>query len=123
MKAIKLGPDGDLLLKTNPGGGIDFDIVENEAEAEQAIRIHLLTRQGEELFDPAMGLPVPEIVGLLDESFIEGSIRAALQRDPRVDAVGDMEMELDPKTRVVTVSFSVRLKDGGQVAIQSKIGG
>lgn len=100
----------------------DFDIVEGVEEVEQAIHVRLRTRRGEDIISPSVGLPIDAMMGIRTPAFIEGTFREELLKDPRVSAVQDFDLNLDPQVRRLDTAFSVVLKDTTTFTVEEKFG-
>lgn len=121
--ALKLNTQTkDLVMKTNSDGVLDFVITEGREEAEQAIIIWLLTRQGTDQVDPQVGLPLDVMMGVRNVDFIEGVIKEALSLIPRIQEVGDMSANLEAFTRRLNVDLPVTLVDGTEITIAEAFG-
>lgn len=115
--AIEMDNDGDLVLQTNEGGGIDLALIEGILEVQQAIEIRLRTIRGEDPFFPLVGLPIREIIGLFNPSFIEAVVRQTILQDRRVDRVGTITIDLKRETRTATVRAEITLKTGDEIDV------
>lgn len=123
--ALALDAAGDIMLTTNENGGIDFKLVDGRLEVEQAIRICLQTRLGEDTLSPQVGLPFHEMVGIFNPTFIAAIITQALVTDPRIQSVESVEVVLPDEgraTRIAEVSFTVKLLGGDALSVTEIFG-
>src|SRR5690349_8905661 len=121
--SILLDNEYDIKLLTRSDGSVTFLTAADRDEVEQALRIRLLTRRGEDIFSVTTGLPIGAMIANDSIAFAVGSITSEILRDNRVEAVGGVTADLTPLTRVLRVSASVSLKDGSQLPISVPIGG
>lgn len=113
------------MLKQVPGGGIDFDLVDGREEVEQAIRLRLQTRLGEDILSPQVGVPFHDLVGIFNPTLISALITQSLVRDPRIENISGMTITLPEEnraTRIAEVSFTVKLKGGDALTISDIFG-
>lgn len=113
FRDLQLGADGDLLVDT------DLHLVTDETDAAatvQAIKIYLQRFVGEWFLDLDAGIPYWEsILGARKDEAIKVAqivFRAELLKVWGVQSVLSLSVTVDGSTRVMTVAFSVKLKNG-----------
>lgn len=124
-KAITLDATGDIVIEDITDGGTTPSVVEQAREVEQALRIRLSTRLGEDPISPTVGLPISEMIGIFNPDFIAAAIRRCVMQEPRVDSIGPISVTLPDEnraTRRAEVSFSVKLKGGEEINLRRIFG-
>ena len=81
LETLKIDDDGDLVMDTLEDGGESFREVSGIEAVEQRLYIRLGTVLGEDMFDRRVGLPLSTMMGILDQDYVEGVIRAELKKD------------------------------------------
>lgn len=123
-KAISLNQVGDLKLTQNDAGNTDVDIIEDTKEVAQALVIRFRTRRGEDPISPRTGLPIPEIMGVFDNSLLNTILRTELQKDGRIKAIRRVATGLqdreDRHKRAVQGVVSTRLINNEAVTITER---
>ncbi|KRK40790.1 DUF2634 domain-containing protein [Loigolactobacillus bifermentans] len=117
MIDLKLDSSGDLAIED-----ADIAVVSDVEEVKQNIALTLRTRKGEFFADAEMGLDWDYLIGdSYKELYAAGAITDALLEDPRVTAVGEVNLELDHLSRHLnaTISFTIdkTIQTGMEVAI------
>lgn len=124
--AFALDGDYDLRLTTDENGVIDFATVEDRDEVEQAVKLRISTRKGEDPFDADVGVRFWAIIGIFNPDFIDAELRRAVLSEPRVEAVTNIIVtlpEANRAQRIAEVSVSVKVKGGEELTVEGLYGG
>jgi phage baseplate assembly protein W len=130
--SIPIDANGDMIIRSVIGEVLNAETavleqgvvrqytpyISGKEEVKQAITIRLLTRLGEDVLEPSMGLPIRSMILVNDDEYIRGAIRSCVLREPRVADVGQIDLERDPVTRQCKVSFTVQLRDTTNLRIE-----
>jgi len=112
MKDLLLTRDGDLYI--NPATG-DIKITDN---VEQAIKIRLLWFFQEWRLGPKYGIPYREEILIKNPNKlrVRQIFREAIMSVEEVTDVVDLAADVDPATRVLTVRYTAKVKDGSELS-------
>jgi len=112
MKDILITRSGDIYL--NPATG-DIEITDS---VEQAIRIRLLWFYKEWRLGPAKGIPYYEevLVKNPNKLRIKQLFREEILSVDEVDSVERLQATIDEATRILTVQYRVKVKEGAEIS-------
>jgi|GEM_PF-3210925 len=133
MPPLESHPTTSFKLKRVPAIGVlnpvfDLDLgddgapqlLEDSAELAQALTLRLLMVVGEAWEDPACGLPWLQLRGMRPGSreLVMYLVLAQLQKEPRVRQVQSLSVDVDQRTRRVSVTAYVITRDGSKVKVE-----
>jgi hypothetical protein len=112
MKDLLLTRNGDLYV--NPATG-DIEITDS---VEQAIRIRLLWFWREWRLGPEKGIPYWEEVFVKNPNKlrVRQLFREAIMEVAEVESVEDLQATIDTATRLLTVKYRAKCKDGAEIS-------
>lgn len=120
MKVVVLVSTGPTLtLRLDDDGDIVFDdlgrleMIEGPDAVRQGLRIRMITRLREWFLDAAFGIPWLELLGEkpVNVDRIRDEVSTALLRDPDVESIRRLDIDLDPLNRKLVVRFAVQVRD------------
>lgn len=110
MKSLKI-EGGDLVLENG-----EFVMLEGEEEEAQCIERVLTTNQGEWFLNQLHGLDYAHIFTKpFDEDRARLSIIEAINQDPRVESVEEIDFQFDRQSRHMVVAVRVKMVTGSTI--------
>lgn len=118
MRTFKLDGAGDLVFD----GQNNLAWVDGLDEKRQDLRLNLGTVQGEFFLDFLFGVDYFSILGAkpTDTAVIRAALLEALERNPRVDGVGALEVSFDRASRRLVVSLRAFM-GGDEVEVDEEV--
>jgi hypothetical protein len=124
--AFLIDGDGDTVMRADASGALDLVLVEDDEEVVQSLRLALLTRLGEDILHPDIGLPLDRIAAIGDATYAAGTVARSILQDDRIASASDVEADFpseeDRAIRRLLVRAHAVLKDGGNVVVEADLG-
>lgn len=110
MFTLKIDPaTNDLVFD----GQNNLVMVEGEDEIVQSIRLLLGTNTGEWFLNPQHGLVYEHLqVKVPDMERIRAEVMLALDQEPRISEVEDLQIDFDRQSRMLTICFRTTTQNG-----------
>lgn len=112
----------DLKTSVDEFGNKDFVLISGVEYVTQSIQVRLLTIQGEYPFDREFGFPYNQVVGVFNDTFVDGATRRALDPDPDIKEITAIEVEMDEGgQRSITTRIQAVAEDGTELGVEVSI--
>lgn len=119
MRSWKLDGTGDFVFDSNR----TMQMVEDDDELVQAVRVAIQTNLGEWFINPLFGFDRFDVLGQnYDVERITDDITYAMSQVDRVDTVDDIYTEFDSEKRKLLISYVFTKVDGDQLADTVEMG-
>lgn len=117
-QSFLLDEDGNFTIETDENGFQSLTMVNGIEYVGQSCRVRMQTVLGESVYHPEMGLPMPAIERVFDETFTRGAIGRCLSIDPDIKDVPSIDLVMHGDVRGLEVSVAVIARDNQEAQVE-----